>query len=1384
MGVVEKKGVRNLFRKRFLTPFSVLVLAGSIAEAADWPAWRADARRSAATAERLPPTLNLQWLRELPPLVPAWPDEPRMTFDHAYQPIVVGHLLIFGSSFDDRVRALDTETGAERWTFQTEGPVRFAPAAWRDRLFVGSDDGYLYALETATGRLLWKVRGGPSSRKVLGNTRLISTWPVRGAPVVAEGTVYFAAGIWPFMGVFVYALDAETGRVVWRQSGAGADFLIQPHQSPAFSGLAPQGYLAVVGDKLLVPNGRAVPACLDRRTGALLYYGISDPMNQKHGNSFVAADDTCFVNDGWVYDLADGACMVPSDHGTPVLEGDVLYSTAGAFRTREPDVLHLLDRRGEPFTRWRLPTLWTVRPAPRACLWMKAANRLYLTVEQDLYDLDLPTDATDTPRTRHMLSLPGAPEAVLAGDGKLFVATRQGHLACYGVAKVAPALYPPTDPPPAPPEDAWTRRARAILALDGKVGREPFSGYGLVLGLGSGRLIEELARQSDLTLIGIERDAATAAAVRHRLETAGILGPRATVHVGDPLDFGLPPYLASLVASEGLLPDARGERFFAERLVSVLRPYGGTAVLPMSESERKRLVAAVAEAGLANAHAASVSVDQASPWVSLVRVGALPGAGDWTHQYADPANTVVSQDRLVQPPLGLLWFGGSSNTGILPRHGHGPTPQVVGGRLFIEGPESLRCLDVYTGRVIWERYLPRFGKRYDTTLHQPGANSLGSNYVSLADGVYALLETRWLRLDPATGRTLAEVRLPAEANGAIPTSGFVTAAEDVLVVTASPQSHWDPDFEPGEFEDEDDFPAKVVRRLAAWVRAIRDVRPAQADERDTSCDFFARNLNALLDDHDLLPRLPVRANEDLQTIQRRITEYVKSRPAGWTSDLRLRGMNRQLLETANPDLPVKKWQPIGGRTWSGTSSDRLIAFNRYAGRVLWQRTAAVGFRHNTVAIGGGRLFVIDHEPDPLVEFRQWKGGPGPKQPATLLALDLHTGAVRWTRDRDVFGTWLGYAAERDLLLQARRPSTDMLDAPGRRMSVLRAADGSVLWDRSVKYAGPCLLHGDTIITQGTALDLLTGEVKMREHPITGLSIPWTFRRMYGCNTVIGAQNLLTYRSAAAGFCDLTGDAGTGNFGGFKSGCTSNLIPANGVLAAPDYTRTCTCSYPNQTSLALVPMPDAEMWTFHSFEPGGEGPVKRLGLNFGAPGDRVAPNGTLFLEYPFVGGPTPRIVVSTVPDTPDSFRMHSSEIESGPLPWVAASGLTGIRQIRVQMTVLPPKSKTPLTSPAPPSPSSGPSPRLFTVRLFFSEKRCQEPFPEKVPDTFSRVFDVSLQGKKVLTGLNVLKEAGGPNRSLVKEIRDVQIADELVVDFARSPASQSDPLICGLEIVAQ
>ena len=137
-----------------------------------------------------------------------------MEYDRAFQPIIVGDLVLFGSSADDQVYALDAKSGRVAWRFFTGGPVRFAPAAWKDRVFVVSDDGHLYALALSDGKVLWKHRACPGPQRVLGNERMISHWPARGGPVVVDDKVYYSGGIWPSDGVFLHALDAATGRSV------------------------------------------------------------------------------------------------------------------------------------------------------------------------------------------------------------------------------------------------------------------------------------------------------------------------------------------------------------------------------------------------------------------------------------------------------------------------------------------------------------------------------------------------------------------------------------------------------------------------------------------------------------------------------------------------------------------------------------------------------------------------------------------------------------------------------------------------------------------------------------------------------------------------------------------------------------------------------------------------------------------------------------------------------------------------------------------------------------------------------------------------------------------------------------------------------------------
>lgn len=341
-------------------------------------------------------------------------------------------------------------------------------------------------------------------------------------------------------------------------------------------------------------------------------------------------------------------------------------------------------------------------------------------------------------------------------------------------------------------------------------------------------------------------------------------------------------------------------------------------------------------------------------------------------------------------------------------------------------------------------------------------------------------------------------------------------------------------------------------------------------------------------------------------------------------------------------------------------------------------------------------------------------------------------------------------------MESGRGARDTISDEPRGMRAYRADTGKVLWFNA-KYVGPAMIHGDHVLRDQAASHILTGEPKLREHPLTGMPTPWEWVRNYGCNTPMAAEHLLTFRSGAAGYFDLCGDSGTGNFGGFRSSCTNNLVVAGGVLTAPDYTRTCTCLYQNQSSLGLVHDPDAEMWTTFGVS-SVKGTIQRVGVNFGAPGDRKDEAGTLWLEFPSVAGKSPAVPVKVAPAKVELFRRHESAVEGNGLKWVAASGVKGVETVTVGL-------------------SAGEAGRTYTVRLHFLE-------PDRLK-AGQRVFDVALQGREVLKAFDVAREAGGPNRSVVKEFRGVGVTDELIVTFRPSAnAEVRSAVLCGVEVRAE
>ncbi|MBE0536409.1 MAG: PQQ-like beta-propeller repeat protein [Phycisphaerae bacterium] len=400
--------------------------------AGDWPMWRHDAAHSAYTPDSLAAKLHLQWVRKLPRPMPAWPPEQyKLQFDVSYEPVVAGKVLLVPSMVTDSVTAYDTETGDQKWRFYCEGPVRFAPVAWQGKAYFVSDDGWLYCTRIADGALLWKFRGGPGDRKVLGNDRLISTWPARGAPVIYDGVIYFAAGIWPFMGTFIHALDAETGDVVWTNSATGPMFIRQPHDEPAFSGVAPQGYIAATADTLVVTGGRARPAGFDRKTGEFRYFKHDDKAYGKfRGGCDIAVWRNWFFNFEVMYRLADGVATAAASAAVLAPEAIVGFHQDGAIMGYIP------QEKGNARGLWKS----AVEPAVEK-IHLQAGPRLYASGPNGrVAAIDVPIPGGQA-EVSWQARVEGTVFTMLSADDKLFVVTTSGAIYCFGPEPARPRYH-------------------------------------------------------------------------------------------------------------------------------------------------------------------------------------------------------------------------------------------------------------------------------------------------------------------------------------------------------------------------------------------------------------------------------------------------------------------------------------------------------------------------------------------------------------------------------------------------------------------------------------------------------------------------------------------------------------------------------------------------------------------------------------------------------------------------------------------------------------------------------------------------------------------------------------------------------------------------------
>ncbi|MHC4753246.1 MAG: outer membrane protein assembly factor BamB family protein, partial [Planctomycetota bacterium] len=687
-----------------------------------------DKHRSGVTDERLELPLKEVWVfKAIHRPQPTWPPPARqdfwhhhynlratVTYDRAFHIVGAGEKVFFGSSADDKVYALDAKTGQELWTFFTEGPVRLAPVISDNRAYVASDDGNVYCLSVDDGSLLWRYKATEPDRMVPGNGRIISMWPVRAGLLVDEGNLYFAAGLFPNQGTFLFALSAENGSIKWKQR----------------VDISPQGYMLASDERLYVPTGRANPMIFARADGNLL-----GELPSAGGTFALLTENILVTGPGRGPKELDAADVDTKDKVAMFGGLRMLVNGPTAYMQSENQLSAFnrgqylkLSRKRNNLTRQHNDIKEQLKKADKntaeAQQLQENLNNIAIQISElsrKMKDCYLWTIECEYPYSMIMAgdvlfvggenkiaafsaesgkviwnaSVGGRAFGLCVVNGGLYVSTDKGQIHCFrnSVKDGRKVVEAETDANPYPKDYLMEIYSEAAeLILEQTRIRE---GYCLVLNCGQGRLAYELARRSDLKIVGVEEDSVKVNAARDALDKAGLYGS-VVVHQKGSAELPYTKYFANLIVSDealrtGKLPPSVDEVF------RVLRPYGG--VVALAQSSNKFNQEELKEWG----HPSLVdwkvykTGEIALAWA---RREQLEGSGEWTHTYAEPGNTACSGDRLIK------WFGRPGPRYMIDRHHRNVPPLFKDGRLFVPGDCILFAVDAYNGTIEWQIEIP------------------------------------------------------------------------------------------------------------------------------------------------------------------------------------------------------------------------------------------------------------------------------------------------------------------------------------------------------------------------------------------------------------------------------------------------------------------------------------------------------------------------------------------------------------------------------------------------------------------------------------------------------------------------------------------------------
>ncbi|MBI5775087.1 MAG: PQQ-binding-like beta-propeller repeat protein [Verrucomicrobia bacterium] len=1369
-------------------PFRLLLSSAffclaALAAAADWPTYLHDGSRVGYTPEPLAAPLAQRWTYASPTAPQqAWAGEDgklfegkelrnRITFDDVFHTAIAGGRVFFGSSVDGRVYCRNLATGKEEWNFFTDGPIRLAPMVAGGKLFVGSDDGHVYCLDAATGKVIWKLRAGPNDERILARGRMISRWPVRTGVLVDGGTAYFGAGVFPHENICLYAVEAATGKVIWKndaisQTDAGRD------------DLSPQGYLLATKDILFVPSGRSLAASFQRATGEFLNKPApgwrTDAGGQIGGTQALLADDQIYaVGEHHILamDQEKGKVGFGWFAGRQMtLAGDMGYLASGkeivaidrvrhAEGTRERHKVELAISKLNSDMR-KHPALAELKKVEKAQADLKEAQQQLKQLEAAGKKSSPEFQAADAAAKKSERALASAaeryePRRVDYQTKKDKLASLNKELAAYsdvGIKWRFPALH-----------DSALILAGNTLVAGGK-------GEVVCLDADSGKLLWKSAVEGEARGLAAASGHLVVSTTQGKIYSFADAGQKSPPPVVAESKSQADPFpkdaLSSLyaAAAEAILKQTSTKRGFClvvgseqGRLAYELAKRTELTIYCVEADERKvqSSRAALVKTGL---YGPRLTVDHldlsvipyASYFANLIVSDSLLLTGEMPGIPAEVA-------RNLKPIGGMICLGvpDTAPDAVKTRAKAAVSKWLADTKLTEENAKIESAGN-------WSRLVRAALPNAGSWSHQYGnaANTSSNDDGRIKGGLGVL----WYG-DPGPGKM---VNRHAGAVGPLSVNGrlFIQGDESVMAYDAYN----------GQFLWEVENPGA----LRTGLKGAHE--PGNMAASDDSL-FVVVGAECLHFDAATGKILRTYAIPESSADSGREWGYL-----AWKDGL--------LYGTVTARKQAAAEQQRRGKA-AGPATDSIFAFDTATGKLAWAHQGK-SISHVSIAIGDGRVFFVDSSLTPeqreellrqdKTDLKKLTGEARDLAEERIktadlrlaVALDARTGQKLWGKPVDVTdcsevgiggGSLTLIYHNNHIVLGGANANghywTQFLEGEfkRRRLVVLDAGSGTKLWAKDANYRHRPIVIDNEIIAEPWGYDLYTGAQKMRTHPLTGEQTPWMFARPgHHCGAISATRNMMFFRSKSTAFYNLDQDEGTEHFAGQRLGCWINTIPANGLVMIPEASAGCVCLFSIAATIVFEPRENRMNWGVYSAS-GMSTPVQHMALNLGAPGDRRDAHGKLWLGYPRpssrAGIDLPLSLKPVFATGGDYFVFNEASfpVANTDTPWVFSSGARGLTRCELPLLGKGQKAET------------------YTVRLYFTALENDQPG--------QRVFDIQLQGRTVKKGFDLVAQAGGAMKAFMAEFHGIPVSENLVVELVPAQAGADaahQPLVSGIEVL--